>query len=111
MAAILASLMDGERTLAEIQEEFQRQFKQPVELADLEGLVQQLDERYFLDNERFRARWKQEVETYLNHPVRPAAHAGGRCRGPPATRSRRAIRGYRSPARPTGSPHPCVTFR
>jgi MEMO1 family protein len=82
-AAILAALMDGERTLTDIQQEFQQRCGQPLALEDLEGLVQQLDERYFLDNERFRQRWKREVEAYLNNPVRPAAHAGGAYAGEP----------------------------
>jgi AmmeMemoRadiSam system protein B len=76
-AAVLAALMDGTRTLAEIQADFQEQFHQPVDLADVERVISELDRRFFLDNDRFRARWKAEVETYLNRPVRPAAHAGG----------------------------------
>ncbi len=75
-AAVLASFMDGSRTLAEIQAEFQRQFHHPVTLADVEKLVGELDDRLLLDTERFRARWKIEIENYLNGPVRPAAHAG-----------------------------------
>jgi AmmeMemoRadiSam system protein B len=76
-AAVLASLMNGDRTLAEIQDQFHRQFGQPVALGDLEQLITQLDERFFLENERFRQRWKLEVEQYLNSKVRPAIHAGG----------------------------------
>ena len=76
-AAVLASLMNGDRTLAEIQDHYQRQFGQPVGIEDLQGLVNQLDERFFLENERFRLRWKLEVEQYLNSKVRPAVHAGG----------------------------------
>ncbi len=76
-AAVLASFMDGTRTLAEIQSEFERQFRQPANSADVEQLVIELDNRYFLDTARFRARWKIEIEHYLNNPIRPAAHAGG----------------------------------
>ncbi len=82
-AASLVALMDGDRTLAEIQQEFERRFGQSVEIDDLEGLVRQLDERLFLENERFRLRWKQEVERYSCNPVRPAAHAGGAYAGEP----------------------------
>src|SRR6202042_2639329 len=82
-AARLVALMDGERTMAEIQSEFERQIGQPVAVEDIEGLVRQLDERYFLENDRFRTRWKQEVEQYLCNPVRPAAHAGGAYAGEP----------------------------
>ena len=76
-AAFLASLMDGDRTLADLQTEFQRRFGQPVALADVERLVAELDQRLFLENGAFRARWKSEVEAFLNSKVRPAAHAGG----------------------------------
>ena len=75
-AAVLASLMDGTRTLAEIQDAFGRQFGQPVGLADLERLIGQLDGRYYLDTDRFRHRWKTEMELFFNSPRRPAAHAG-----------------------------------
>jgi MEMO1 family protein len=76
-AAVLASLMDGDRTLADLQAAYQQQFGEPVELADLEELIAALDERYFLENQRFRSRWKVEVEQFLNAKVRPAVHAGG----------------------------------
>ena len=75
-AAIVASLMDGTRTLAEIQAEFERLTGQQVELADVTRLALQLGERDLLDDDHFRAHWKHEVELYLNNPVRPAAHAG-----------------------------------
>jgi AmmeMemoRadiSam system protein B len=75
-AAVLASFMDGSRTQADIQQAFEQRFGQKVSLADLEHLTRELDERYFLDTGRFRARWKAEIETYLNSPLRAAAHAG-----------------------------------
>ncbi|MEX2114900.1 MAG: AmmeMemoRadiSam system protein B [Pirellulales bacterium] len=76
-AALLASLMDGSRTLAELQLVLQDRIKQPVALADVEGVVRALDERNFLDTEQFRRLWKLEIERYLNLRVRPAAHVGG----------------------------------
>ena len=76
-AAVLVSLMDGSRSLPELQKDFQEQAGQRVELADIKYLLKQLDERYYLDNGRFRELWKASVETYLNSPIRPAAHAGG----------------------------------
>jgi len=76
-AAVVCSLMDGTRSLSEIQGDFAQKFGQPLALGDLERLIAQLDERYFLDSDRFRARWKAEITHYLNSPVRAAAHAGG----------------------------------
>lgn len=75
-AAAVAALMDGTRTLAEIQEAIARQLGTPVSLSEVEGVARELEERCFLDTELFRARWKREIEGYLNSPVRPAAHAG-----------------------------------
>lgn len=76
-AAAAVSLMDGSRTLEEIQSIFQQRFKQEVDLTDLEQLLADLDSRLFLDTPRFRAQWKLAVEQYLNAQSRPAAHAGG----------------------------------
>ncbi len=77
-AAVLAALMDGSRTLAELQQAFHERFKQPVALADVENVVRALDERNFLDTERFRRLWKLEIERYLNSRSRPAC-APGQC--------------------------------
>jgi len=75
-AAVLAALMDGSRTPAQLQADFQQRTGQAVAPDDINGLIQSLDDRWYLDNERFRARWKREIEIYLNSPLRPAAHAG-----------------------------------
>ncbi len=81
--AILASFMDGRRSLGDLQEAFQQQTGQTVSLVEVQRLVEQLDERYFLDSDRFRAYWQKHVQSYLDHPVRPAAHAGGAYEGEP----------------------------
>ena len=75
-AAILVSLMDGSRSLAELQSDFQTQVGQQIALADVESLIRQLDESYYLEGPRFDAHRQAEVEAYLERPVRPAAHAG-----------------------------------
>lgn len=80
-AARVAALMDGERNLSDIEAEFLKQFGDPLHPADLLDLVEQLDRRYFLDSERFRSHWKNEVQTYLNLPTRPPfACRGSVCR-------------------------------
>src|SRR5262245_11896389 len=76
-AAILASLMDGTRTVDEIHAQAQRHLGSAAGRGGVEHLVSQLDEHNLLDTPRFRERWKAEIERYLNNPVRPAAHAGG----------------------------------
>lgn len=82
-AAVIASLMDGTRTVPEIQQAFAARSGQQVDCESIEQLVQDLDDRLLLDTPRFRAKWKQEIEIYLNSPTRPAAHAGRAYPGDP----------------------------
>jgi MEMO1 family protein len=82
-AAILVSLMNGRRTLDEIRVEFQRNVGQRIDIAEIEKLVAQLDEMYFLDSLRFATYEMREAEDYMELPVRPAAHAGGAYHGEP----------------------------
>ncbi len=103
-AAVLASLMNGERTTAELQQEFRNRFGQPVASADLERLISQLDERYFLETPRFRANWKAEVESYLNSQVRPAAFAGKAYAGEAEPLRQQLDDVFRAPAGP-GAPN------
>lgn len=75
-AALLASLMDGSRTFGELASAFEERTRQPVDLESIEQLVHDLDDRMLLDTPRYRARWKQELEIFLNSKTRPAVHAG-----------------------------------
>lgn len=92
-AAVVAAMLDGERTLADVQRDYQARFGQPLALADLEHLLAQLDDRWLLDNARFRARWKVELEQYLNSTLRPAAHANTAYSGDPE-RLRQTLDGF-----------------
>jgi len=76
-AAMIATLLNGQRTLAEIEEEFHSQFGHAVDVADIAALVRQLDERNLLETDRFRRLYREQIRSYLDDPVRPAAHAGG----------------------------------
>ena len=65
-AIVLASLMDGTRTLAEVQVDVRssrraNRWRWPTSST----WSRELDDRHFLDDERFRARWKSEIEQYL----------------------------------------------
>jgi AmmeMemoRadiSam system protein B len=73
---LLAMLMDGRRTLAALQAEFQAEAGIPLALSDLKRLVQQLDAACLLEGERFEARREDEIRKYLAGPTRPAAFAG-----------------------------------
>ena len=75
-AAVLASLMDGSRTPCELQNVFREKTGHEVSIDELARLVHQLDERWYMDTDRFRARWKRDIELYLNSKTRLPAHAG-----------------------------------
>lgn len=80
-AAMLVTLMNGERTLGELQTEFAERVGQQISLSEVEAVVQQLDERMFLDNEKFAAHKTAITTAYDELDVRPAAHAGGAYHG------------------------------
>jgi AmmeMemoRadiSam system protein B len=74
---VLAMLMDGRRTLAEIQSDFHAQTRVRVALVDLEAVIRELDRARLLANERFERHRRKVVGEYLAGSVRPASHAGG----------------------------------
>ncbi len=76
-AAMLAQLMDGQHTLAEIQRTFQKRTGVSPSLADLEQIIRRLDEAYLLASPRFDRYRQEQVTAYLDCPVRPPSHAGG----------------------------------
>lgn len=86
-AVVLAGMMDGRRTLAEIQTTFQARTDVPVALADLEQIVRQLDDSYLLAGERFNEHRSRQIESYMASPTRPMTHAGaGYAQAPDALR-------------------------
>ena len=105
-AAVLASLMDGSRTLAELQSDYAHKTGDQPELEDIAGLVRELDARSFLDTDAFRARWKRDVEQYLNSPVRAAAHAGGAYKADPQALAEQLTALFTHAKGPGGLPEP-----
>lgn len=84
-AFLLASLMDGTRTLFQIQNDSKEQFEQDIPLEILEGLIRQLDEELYLDSDHFELAFNAVLKAFLDLPVRPAAHAGGAYEADPET--------------------------
>lgn len=80
-AFVLASLMDGTRTLAQIQDDFEKAHQQKVPLHMLEEIIRQLDEELYLDSEHFEQEYTAIQNQFLESPIRPAAHAGGAYEG------------------------------
>lgn len=75
--ALLATLMDGRRSLVQLQETFRQQSGHNVSLLELEQLIGNLGRGMLLDDERFASHRDAQLAAYLASPVRPAAHAGG----------------------------------
>jgi len=80
-AAMLLTLMNGERTLGELQTAFVEKVGQQISLDEVATVVQQLDERMYLDNENFAEHKAAITSAYDELDVRPAAHAGGAYHG------------------------------
>jgi len=72
----LLALLDGTRTLREIQVDLMRLTGELVMSDQIEGLLRQLDECFLLDNDRFREALRAAVEAFRKSPHRPPALAG-----------------------------------
>ena len=77
VAAKLVTLMNGERTLGDLRREFEAQMGKSLTLDYVKQIVQQLDDLYFLDSQRFAEHEAAQTAEYQSLDVRPAAHAGG----------------------------------
>jgi MEMO1 family protein len=72
----LLALLDGSRDLGALQADFVRAGGELVSRDAIAGLVDQLDQAFLLDSERFRAHRDRVAAEYHAAPTRPAAHAG-----------------------------------
>jgi MEMO1 family protein len=76
VAVAIIQLCDGETTRDEICAEFQRRYGQPLQRDALDRLLEQLDQAYLLDSERFRQHSATVFGAFLRSPTRPAHLAG-----------------------------------
>ena len=74
--AWLVSLMDGRHSIRDIQMAFMRRFGVLLMSDELADLVQQLDEHYLLENDRFRTKLAEVTQAFREQPIRYPAHAG-----------------------------------
>ncbi len=72
----IMTLFDGKHSILDIQTEYTRTFGDLLFRHQVEEIIQQLDAHYLLDNERFQEQRRQVELTFLQAPVREAAHAG-----------------------------------
>ncbi len=75
-AFFLVTLMDGHRGVDQICEEFYNQFRQRVRPEDVLGLIEQLDNAFLLDNERYSLHRKSIRNDFVSSPQRPPFFAG-----------------------------------
>ncbi len=73
---ILLSLLDGSRTLREVQVDLMRLTGEFVMSDQIESLLKQLDECLLLENEHFKEVLSSAVEAYRKSPFRPPSLAG-----------------------------------
>ena len=72
----LLQLMDGSRSLGDVQAELTRRFGSNVPTEELQALVDTLDRAHFLNSERFAAHRAEVDRRFLESPVRDAYLAG-----------------------------------
>ncbi len=75
-AGLLLALLDGTRTLREIQVDLMRLTGELVMSEQIEGLLRQLDECLFLENERFKEALAIAIAEYRQSSFRPSSLAG-----------------------------------
>ena len=75
-AAVVASLLDGRRTIMDIAAEYVSITGHLITTAELLALVEKLDRWYLLDNERFREAYARLGREFLEKGVRPYVMAG-----------------------------------
>jgi AmmeMemoRadiSam system protein B len=108
-AVAVVQLCDGDTTRDEICAEFSRRYGSPLTRETLDRLLEQLDNAYLLDSERFRAYSAEVFGAFARSPTR-AAHLAGKSypadAGALAAQLDRFFDGPHGPGRPNGVPGP-----
>jgi AmmeMemoRadiSam system protein B len=109
VAVAIIQLCDGESTRDQICAEFQRRYGNPLQRDALDRLLEQLDQAYLLDSERFRAHSASVFGAFARSPTRPA-HLAGESYPADPDRLTAQLDGYfagpRGPGRPDGATRP-----
>lgn len=75
-AFFIISLFDGNHSVVDIQTEFMRRFGELLYREKIQELIEQLDEHYILESDRFREAEQKIIESFKSSPIRPMALAG-----------------------------------
>jgi MEMO1 family protein len=73
---LIVSLFDGSHSVLDIQAEYMRRFGEILYSDKIREIIDQLDQAYFLEGDRFEEALRQKEERFRNSPVREAAFAG-----------------------------------
>jgi AmmeMemoRadiSam system protein B len=108
-AVAVVQLCDGDSTRDEICAEFERRYGSPLPRETLDRLLDQLDQAYLLDSERFRLHSADIFGAFARSPTRPAHLAGKSYPADGALLAAELDRffdGPRGPGRPEGASRP-----
>jgi hypothetical protein len=84
-AFLVASMLDGESSLADMRAMFARAFDgRMIDETEVRQVVAELESRGFLDSPSFRLRRAEARRRWAELPVRPPSHAGGSYPAEPA---------------------------
>ncbi len=75
-ALYILQFFDGTKTVDEVIQLLKKQFRVDIDAEAVRGLLQHLDNHFYLDNERTLKRKRQLEKALLDARVRVAAHAG-----------------------------------
>ena len=105
VAVAIVQLFDGESTRAEICAEFQRRYGTPLAPEALDKLIEQLDQAYLLDSDRFRQFSATVFGAFAQSPTRKA-HLAGESYPADAAQLAAQLDGYFDPPHGPGRPSP-----
>jgi len=74
-ALFILSLLDGEHSLEQIREMFEKETRNSLPADQLEAMIDQLDAAFYLDSPHFHAFMEAEIEAYRTAPTRLSADA------------------------------------
>jgi AmmeMemoRadiSam system protein B len=72
----IVSLFDGQHSILDIQAEYMRKFKEFLYTEKIQVIIDQLDEAFFLEGERYQEAFRRREEDFRRSSFREAAFAG-----------------------------------
>jgi AmmeMemoRadiSam system protein B len=72
----IVSLFDGQHSILDIQAEYMRKFKEFLYTEKIQEIIDQLDEAFFLEGERYQEAFRRREEDFRRSSFREAAFAG-----------------------------------